>query len=293
MLMQSEWQVSGSAVAFVRGPCGLRLERCYEPARQPAIPHQAPLLFVPGAFSAAWCWQEHYLPYFAGLGYESYAMSVRGHGRSDGQSGLAGATLGDYVDDLAAVIDSLPRPPLLIGHSLGGLLVDRALRRGVAAAGAVLLAAVPPIGMGPAVLQSLVTHPAMLWQLGVLQGLGPSWVDVEQAQQALFAELPPREQVAAYMARMQPEAPMVLAGLGVPSWPWCGTFQAPVAVVGASEDAVVPSWMVEVNAWIHGVKPHWIESAGHAMMLEPGWMRSAEIVAKCLGTLGTEPNPRL
>ena len=30
---------------------------------------QTPLLFVHGAFTGAWCWEEHFLPFFADAGY--------------------------------------------------------------------------------------------------------------------------------------------------------------------------------------------------------------------------------
>jgi len=42
-----------------------------------------PILFVHGMCHAAWCWGEHFLPYFAGHGYMSHALSLRGHGSSE------------------------------------------------------------------------------------------------------------------------------------------------------------------------------------------------------------------
>ena len=43
-----------------------------------------PLLFVPGAFHGAWCWDVHFLDYFAQHGYTAYAVNLRGHGNSEG-----------------------------------------------------------------------------------------------------------------------------------------------------------------------------------------------------------------
>lgn len=31
--------------------------------------HDTPLLFIHGAYTAAWCWEEHFLPYFAARGH--------------------------------------------------------------------------------------------------------------------------------------------------------------------------------------------------------------------------------
>ncbi|MCA9946237.1 MAG: alpha/beta fold hydrolase, partial [Anaerolineales bacterium] len=47
-----------------------------------------PLLFIHGAWHGAWCWEEHFLPYFAERGYAVYAPSLRGHGQSSGQERL-------------------------------------------------------------------------------------------------------------------------------------------------------------------------------------------------------------
>lgn len=47
----------------------------------PASPaHPVPLLFVHGAFVAAWCWDDHFLPYFAQRGEK--LDRGRGCGRS-------------------------------------------------------------------------------------------------------------------------------------------------------------------------------------------------------------------
>ena len=35
---------------------------------------KTPLLFIHGSFHAAWCWAEHYMPYFADLGHDVVAI---------------------------------------------------------------------------------------------------------------------------------------------------------------------------------------------------------------------------
>jgi len=57
---------------------------------------RAPLLFVHGAYVGAWCWAEHWLPWFAAQGYPAYAPSLRGHGRSAGRERLNAFGLADY-----------------------------------------------------------------------------------------------------------------------------------------------------------------------------------------------------
>ena len=37
-----------------------------------------PLVFVHGSYHAAWCWAEHWLPFFSAYGYDCYAVSLLG-----------------------------------------------------------------------------------------------------------------------------------------------------------------------------------------------------------------------
>lgn len=37
-----------------------------------------PLVFVHGSYHAAWCWAEHWLPFFSSSGYDCYALSLLG-----------------------------------------------------------------------------------------------------------------------------------------------------------------------------------------------------------------------
>ena len=48
--------------------------------------HPVPLLFVHGAWHASWCWDEHFLDFFADKGYRAVALSLRGHGKAQHQS---------------------------------------------------------------------------------------------------------------------------------------------------------------------------------------------------------------
>ncbi|PRC60013.1 alpha/beta hydrolase, partial [Mycobacterium sp. ITM-2017-0098] len=65
--------------------------------------HPAPLLFVHGAWHAAWCWDEHFLTFFADRGYRALALSLRGHGGSPATKPLRSLSMADYVDDIAEV----------------------------------------------------------------------------------------------------------------------------------------------------------------------------------------------
>jgi pimeloyl-ACP methyl ester carboxylesterase len=119
---------------------------------------KTPILFVHGAWHGAWCWDEHFLSYFAEQGYPSYALSVRGHGLSEKQGKLNSFKISDFVSDLAQVAVQLPSPPVLVGHSMGGLVVQKYLEKHFAPA-AVLLASLPTGGLARSATRMAINHP--------------------------------------------------------------------------------------------------------------------------------------
>lgn len=87
--------------------------------------HPVPLLFVHGAFHAAWCWDENFLDFFVDRGFRAVAVSLRGYGASALSKPLNSVTIADYVDDVRATVKTLDSEPVLVGHSLGGLVVQK------------------------------------------------------------------------------------------------------------------------------------------------------------------------
>lgn len=77
----------------------------------------------------------------------------------DGAAKIASLSIRDYTDDLVALVASLDSPPLLVGHSLGGLLVQLVAAR-TAHAGVIAAcpSAVGPTGLNPTTLGISLGH---------------------------------------------------------------------------------------------------------------------------------------
>lgn len=250
-------------------------------------PGRPSLVFLHGAFAGAWCFEEYYLDYFAALGFHAIAFSLRGHGRSDGRDALNRASLQDYVVDLRRCVEAQPEAPVVIGHSMGGLVTQMALSEGLALRAAILLAPVPPSGLVPSAAQMAVSDPRLFWQTLVFQSLGSEWIEAEYAQRALFVDPLDPETVARYTARMQPESTRALLEMSAPRWlDAARVAQTPLAVFSAEQDAIIPAWTVAQVSALYGVETVRIPAVGHAMMLDREWERSAQAIVAWLETAG-------
>ena len=247
--------------------------------RQPAAAvrrGRPPLLFVHGAFASAWVWDEYFLPFFAAAGYPSYAVSLRGHGGSAGREDVAMASLADYRDDLLAAAGKLDAPPLLIGHSMGGAVVQKVLED-TAAPGAILMNSVSPYGLASSNLYLAFGRPWLYQHLLMIHGFGPSAATPEVMEGLLFAQPLPDARGRRYLSGLQRESKRVvwdLLGFDLPrpdpeSLP-------PAMVLGAEADAMLPWSDIEVTARAFRTEAVRVPGLGHAMMLEEDWQNAAD-----------------
>ena len=245
---------------------------------------RTPLLFVHGAYVGAWCWAEHFLPWFGAQGFPVHALSLRGHGESGGRDRLHQSGLNEYADDLAAVTATLPRPPVLVGHSMGAMVVQKYLERASAPAAA-FLCPVPPTGLLPASFALAMTQPALFAEINSMAAGGrPS---AAALQNALFAQPLSPEKLRHHHARMQAEsrrALMDMSGWGLPQR-WRMDLPASI-VIAAEKDALIPCVQAELAARHLDADYHLLPGLGHAVMLEAGWKAAATVLLDWIETQG-------
>jgi len=249
---------------------------------------RAPLLFVHGAYVGAWCWAEHWMPWFAAQGHPAYALSLRGHGRSGGREHLNAFGLRDYAEDLLATIAQLGPAPILIGHSMGALVVQKALERAIRCPGVVLICPVSPFGVLPATFSLAFTRPALFAQIQAMAA--GHRVSLDAFQQAMFSGPIEAEPLQRIYSRMQAESSRALldmSGWGLPN-PWRAERVATL-VLGAERDVLTPAALAEVSARMLGAAYRLLPETGHAVMLETGWMSAAHAVLDWLEAVGESP----
>jgi len=91
-----------------------------------------PVVLVHGAANSALVW-AYWQEALAGHGWPSYAIDLRGHGKS-APADLSHTSMGDYADDVLALVREMARPPVLLGWSMGGLVAMLAAVRSDAVA---------------------------------------------------------------------------------------------------------------------------------------------------------------
>ena len=230
-----------------------------------------PLLFIHGVFSCARIWEPFFLPFFADHGYASYAVSLRGHGGSEGRDRLWLTRLRDYVRDVEQVTAQIERPPVLIGTSMGGVVVQHYMQRNLVSA-AILMGSGPPHGMIPSMMWMATTNPLLVRDMTLLSMFGPGVVTVDIARRALFRSDTPAAYIRRYLPPAQPESALVMLDvLAFDLPPSRHNSDIPVMVVGAEKDAFIPLSATRETARSFGVEPEIIPQMAHAMMLDEDW----------------------
>ncbi len=246
--------------------------------------HRVPLLFVHGGCHAAWCWDEHFLDYFAAQGFRAVALSLRGHGGSTSEKPLRRCSVADYVADVRTVAEGLPEEPIVMGHSLGGFVVQRYLEDHRAPAG-VLLASLPPQGVLRSALRVWLDHP---WIAMRANTTGENHEIFTRApRDRLFCGHTPEAVVVACVQRCQPES--LRASFFDPLFhlPKPERVATPLLVLGATEDGMITNDEVHATARAYDTEATLFPRMGHNMMVEPGWRDVADCIIEWL----THRNP--
>lgn len=251
----------------------------------PGETHPVPLLFVHGGWHGAWCW-EHFLDFFAGAGYRAVAMSLRGHGASPTDKPLHKVSIADYLDDVHTVANDLGGHPVLIGHSLGGFVIQRYLEDRRAPA-AVLVGSVPPQGVLTLALRVWRRRPAMTLGAWSDRTLLRFLATPALAREYLFCADTPEAVVES--CRQRAGAESVRAAMTDPMIRRVKTRRVctPMLVLGAQYDGFVSTGEVRATARAYRTEAEFFPM-GHNMMLEPGW---ADVAGRIHAWLRTTLTP--
>ncbi len=255
---------------------GLEIFSCH-PARKSK---KTPLLFVHGAFAGGWMWTDTFMPYFAKAGYPCYAVSLRGHGGSDGREHIDWHSISDYVNDLNKSVDFIGCMPVLIGHSMGGFVVQKYLEHHEAA-GVALLCSVPPQGLVASQFHLMLQKPHLFMEINRI--VAGNYTDTTTLQEALFVSEVEQEILGTWLTRMQAESHRAIWDMSMFNLPDLYRMKRPPMWIGGAEkDVLVPSFLVQSTAQTYGLTAHIFRNMGHAVTHEKDWPQVAAILCQWL-----------
>jgi pimeloyl-ACP methyl ester carboxylesterase len=221
------------------------------------------IVFVHGMSHGAWCWEEHFIPYFEKLGYTCVAFDLPGH-EVQGSTRRISYSLGDYVAALHRVVANLEAPPIIIGHSMGGMILQHFLKTGTCKK-AILLASVPPCGVLFASLRALFRYPGLipyLLQLNLLGGF-------KKYPQLMF------NNTSRFASFMCSESFIAYLGLMLPVY---HRTSVPLLVVGGSADGLITVQEFADTAKHYKAPLEIIEGGSHDLMLDKDFEKTAEVI---------------
>jgi pimeloyl-ACP methyl ester carboxylesterase len=243
--------------------------------------HPVPVLFVHGGCHGAWCWNDHFLDFFAGLGFRALAVSFRGHGTSSLDKPLQDCTISDYVEDVQTTVDGLGCEPVLVGHSMGGFVVQKYLEVRHAPA-AVLMASVPPRGILRTSARVWVRHPWIGFRANTFGETHEVFNTARMARAHLFSPHTPDDIVEAGAARVEPDSLRAVFYNQITGLPKPDRITTPMLVLGGEDDGVISNRSVRATARAYRTEARLFPKVGHNMMVEPDWRDVAEYICTWL-----------
>lgn len=208
--------------------------------------------------------------------------------RAASDPALGRLTFGAVAAHLKAVIGALPEPPVLIGHSVGGLLVQKLLSDGYGAAGVAISPAPPPgiISLDPHFWRANFPH------VNPFAGNRPVRMTPERFHYAFANTVARADSDAAYERDAVPESRNVpRSTLSRQARIRFRAPHRPLLFLAGDSDHLTPLPMVRRNAaaYREPVDMHVFAGRSHLLCSEPGWEQVAEFALAWVDALQTAP----
>lgn len=218
------------------------------------IPRDAPLVFFHGMWSTPATF-DRLRARFEAAGRQTFAPALPYHDRAPDLPPLAEVgrlSVEDYAKALGDVIDRLPAPPVIIGHSMGGMLAQVVASR-LPHAGLVLLSTAPTAATTDLTdLRPLRAVSRIVTRWGWWNK--PTLLDAEKARWAVYNGVP-ADIASDEIARLVPDSGRVLAEMLLPNVsPTRATridyarLSGPALVIVGQDDRITPMTVSRATA---------------------------------------------
>lgn len=249
------------------------------------------VVMIHGMWGGPWYW-EPYRRLFESAGYRCIAVTLPHHdanGRVTPDPKLGTTSLLDYAAAIERDLDALDEKPILVGHSMGGLLAQMLAARGRAEALVLLTPAAPAgvLALTPSVIRSFwsITSRWGFWKKPTLQTF-------DEAVYSMLHLVPPAGRRAIYdrfvheSGRATFETGYWLLDRRHASSVDASKVTCPVLVVAGAQDRITPASVVRKVAKRYAASYREFADHAHWVVGEPGWEDVAGFVLQWLEAQG-------
>ena len=209
------------------------------------------ILFIHGMYMTPLCW-ERWLDYFQAKGYRCFAPAwpdrdrpVQTLRKSHPDPSLGRLTLSRVIEHYAGLIPMLEEKPILIGHSMGGLVVQLLLQRYVAFAG-IAIDSAPPRGVFSTKLTFLKSNWPHINPF--ISQASPIQMTLKRFQYTFVNDLPLEVQQTAFERYVVPESRRVpVESLTKVASIDFSSSHPPLLLVAGSNDHLIPASLNQTN----------------------------------------------
>lgn len=275
-------------------------------AGQPTASAPNTVVFVHGGWVTAACWGP-FVSFFEARDYRCLAPAWPGKDRSveairADPSPLAGLGIAEIVDHYDRIVRALDEPPILIGHSFGGLFVQLLLDRGLGAAGIAIDSAAPK-GV-------FALEPTTLLSLGRILLIPFGWRKVvrwsyREFQYAFVHTMSADEQRAIWDSQIVPDSgrPFFEAGFSFldrdspTRLDFGNPDRAPLLLISGKADRAMTPAVVRRMFQAHRASPartdfRSFSGRTHWLIAQDGWEEIAQACIDWIGSLPVVETPR-
>ncbi len=239
--------------------------------------NKPPVLFVHGMWHGAWCWQPYFLPFFEKRGIKAYALSLSNHAGSPYKKPFNKLRISDYVDDVKNTIDSFDKKPVVVGHSMGGFIVQKYLENNILP-GAVLMASVPPFGILGGTLATMKKFPGAFLKANATLNLKYIVDTDDKYKYLLFNNDFNNTEIKKYRQKTDTESYLAYLDMLLLNLVNVNTVKTPLLVLGGGKDRVISKNNILKTAGRYKAPVVIFKNTPHMMMLAPGYDKIAATI---------------